>query len=202
MRYYPDLPRLITHPRLLPFVRQFSDREEAIGTALMGLIRAAHRFDPNRGIKFLTFSFFCIRTMLRQAINGGANVNLIRSVQKPVQRVPECDVWSQSPAYSGQDSADSFPSPDKSIPTLDPHKHKDLIDAISRLKPKQRHVIIECFLKGRPYSDVARDFGCTKQNIGLYVRSAIIALRNDAGLNQSMGRPHVQAGRQQAEPSD
>ena len=56
--------------------------EDLIGFANIGLFEAAERFDPTKGVKFITFAVWYIRAELQKALN-----DLSRVVRIPSHRV-------------------------------------------------------------------------------------------------------------------
>lgn len=55
-RYAPDLPRLIYGiPFLKRFAVKYTDDDDALGWAAVGLMAGAHKYDPSRGTKPLTY---------------------------------------------------------------------------------------------------------------------------------------------------
>ena len=76
LKLYHELPRLLTHWKLRPMVKQYACYEDALGDAAVGIMTAASKFDANRGFTFLTFAYWHIRSELQRGLarNGGKSV--------------------------------------------------------------------------------------------------------------------------------
>jgi RNA polymerase sigma factor (sigma-70 family) len=59
--------------------------------------------------------------------------------------------------------------------------------ALDRLPPRQRHVVVEHFLNDRTIIDVGRDLGVSGAAVSLIGKSALRRLRQDANLREWIG---------------
>ena len=75
-----DVERLIEEARnLVPiFARRYQGRgvsfEDLVGAGNLGVVEAAHRFDPDRGVKFGSYAVWWIRKAIVEALGTGSSV--------------------------------------------------------------------------------------------------------------------------------
>jgi RNA polymerase sigma factor (sigma-70 family) len=70
---------------------------------------------------------------------------------------------------------------------LDIDLHETLERALRRLSPRQRHVIVERFLRGRVSDDIGRDLGITGSAVSLLATAALKRLSGDGSLRDWVG---------------
>jgi len=162
--------------------------EDLIGFANLGLFEAAERFDPDRGVKFITFAVWYIRAELQKALN-----DLSRVVRIPSHRTRTEEYSTKRiSAPIGEDEnketyADRFLVAD-ALPSRQDNKDMwfDIDRVLSRLKPKQEEALRRNYGLGRDYAQsmeqIGDELGITNERARQLVRQAEIALAGMPGI--------------------
>lgn len=90
------------------------------------------------------------------------------------------------PLVISLDEAADPPSTDRDT-VLDIDLRETLDRALSRLRPRQRHVVVERFFHDRTSGDVGRELGITESSVSLISRGALEKLGEDALLRDWIG---------------
>lgn len=101
--------RRIAHGEARKLAGPFMDEEDLVQEGYIGLLRAAKRFDPDRGIRFSTYARWWVRAQMTRAIDHtgrpvrlpGCAVEQTRNLRKAIKRFEAAGV-----AYGIQDLAD------------------------------------------------------------------------------------------------
>lgn len=162
--------------------------EDLIGFANIGLFEAAERFDPTKGVKFITFAVWYIRAELQKALN-----DLSRVVRIPSHRVAteEQSIKSiHTPVGDDENKetyADRYLAADSVKSARDTEDLRyDLNRALSQLKPKQQEAIRRFYGIGREYpqcmDQIAEEMGVTGERARQLVRQAETELAKLPGI--------------------
>jgi RNA polymerase sigma factor (sigma-70 family) len=145
------------------------DADDAIQTGMLALIRAAENYDGLRDVTFGHYAWVIIRRAMLQAAGRDS---LIRSPRFSTNR----PIRTQFPA--------TFPAVHntKNSEEIDFEKWLPQVQALAdKLDPDDRVLCYEAFgLRGthrKKLSEIARDSGCTRQNISLRVKKIVAWLR-------------------------
>lgn len=101
--------RRIAHGEARKLAGPFMDEEDLVQEGYIGLLRAAKRFDPDRGIRFSTYARWWVRAQMTRAIDHtgrpvrlpGCAVEQTRNLRKAIKRFEAAGV-----AYGIQDLAE------------------------------------------------------------------------------------------------
>ena len=162
--------------------------EDLIAFGNIGLFEAAERFNPDKGVKFITFAVWYIRAELQKALNDLSRVvripshktatetQSIKSIHSPVGDDENKETYADR--YLAADSVKS------SRDTAD--MQFDLQRALSQLKPKQTEAIARFYGIGLEYpqcmDQIAEEMGVTNERARQLVRGAELALAKLPGI--------------------
>lgn len=197
------MDRLIS--RNMPFVHKISMQmgfkltiEERRAAGMVGLFEAAQRFDPTRGIKFLSYAAWWVRQcIMREEDDSGRLIriptNVILEMRKSKKQGTELSDREMDAVRSEGVQALDAPIYDDSKATLietvaypeDPEIREDAefaSKAVSTLKrDKERLVLKRRFgLDGGPtalLAEIADDLGCSKEYVRQIQEKALTRLR-------------------------
>jgi RNA polymerase primary sigma factor len=180
----------------LRFVIQVAKQYQGMGLALedliafgnVGLFEAAERFNPDKGVKFITFAVWYIRAELQKALN-----DLSRTVRIPSHRTATEEYSTKSiHAPVGDDEnketyADRYLAADSVKSARDMADLQfDLTRALGQLKPKQEEAIRRFYGIGLEYpqcmDQIAEEMGVTNERARQLVRGAETALTTVPGI--------------------
>jgi len=162
--------------------------EDLIGFGNIGLFEAVERFNPDKGVKFITFAVWYIRAELQKALN-----DLSRVVRIPSHKTAtEAQHIKSIHAPVGDDEnnetyADRYLAADSTISVRDTEDLRyDLHRALNQLKPKQREAIMRFYGLGLEYpqcmDQIAEEMGVTGERARQLVRGAELALSKLPGI--------------------
>ena len=162
--------------------------EDLIAFGNIGLFEAAERFDPKKGVKFITFAVWYIRAELQKALNDLSRVvripshktateeQSIKSIHTPVGDDENKETYADR--YLAADSVKT--SRDKADLQF------DLQRALNQLKPKQTEAISRFYGIGREYpqcmDQIAEEMGVTNERARQLVRGAELELAKLPGI--------------------
>ncbi len=180
----------------LRFVIQVAKQYQGMGLALedliafgnVGLFEAAERFNPDKGVKFITFAVWYIRAELQKALN-----DLSRTVRIPSHHTATEEYSTKSiHAPVGDDEnketyADRYLAADSVKSARDMADLQfDLTRALGQLKPKQEEAIRRFYGIGLEYpqcmDQIAEEMGVTNERARQLVRGAETALTTVPGI--------------------
>jgi RNA polymerase sigma factor (sigma-70 family) len=98
--------RRIAHGEARKLAGPFMDEEDLVQEGYIGLLRAAKRFDPDRGIRFSTYARWWVRAQMTRAIDHtgrpvrlpGCAVEQTRNLRKAMKRFEAAGVRTASPS--------------------------------------------------------------------------------------------------------
>lgn len=154
------------------------DADDYFQQAQLGLLHAAERFDPSRGIKFLTYSYYWMRNYCQQLAFTGGVIRTPRILSAPDPVVRQ---WPLQPDDLGNWVDMPWPerewrSQDMAIPT-------QIRLCLDRLTPRQRSVIeMRHGLGGGPamtLAEVGKELGLTRERVRQIQMIALQILREE-----------------------
>jgi RNA polymerase primary sigma factor len=162
--------------------------EDLIAFGNMGLFEAAERFNPDKGVKFITFAVWYIRAELQKALN-----DLSRTVRIPSHRTATEEYSTKSISTPvGDDEnketyADRYLAADSTKSARDTQDLQyDLQRALDQLKPKQRAAITRFYGIGMEYAQcmdqIAEEMEITGERARQLVRQAEVELAKLPGI--------------------
>lgn len=162
--------------------------EDLIAFGNIGLFEAIDKFDPKKGVKFITFAVWYIRAEIQKALN-----DLGRTVRIP-SHLTSTEEYSTKSIHDpvGEDSdsetyADRYleSKPGKSAQETEDFKF-DLHRALSQLNDKQREAVTRFYGIGFEYAQcmdqIAEELNVTGERARQLVRQAEIALSKMPGI--------------------
>jgi RNA polymerase primary sigma factor len=162
--------------------------EDLIAFGNIGLFEAAERFNPDKGVKFITFAVWYIRAELQKALN-----DLSRVVRIPSHKTSTEEQYVKSihtPVGDDENKetyADRYLAADGIKSARDTADLRfDLQRALNQLKPKQREAITRFYGIGMEYpqcmDQIAEEMGVTGERARQLVRGAELALAALPGI--------------------
>ena len=150
-------------------------RDESFQYGCLGLIRAAQKYDPNRGVAFNTYSVPWIWAAIQD------HAPMARTVKHPhrcYRRVRGKIIHDMITTHQQSDT-DFDLIYQKSVPS-----HEDSVDGIidlptylSILGDRSQKILIES-VSTKSRRQIAREMGCTYQNVDRVVKESIEHIRN------------------------
>ena len=166
--------------------------EDLIGFANLGLFEAAKRFDPSRGVKFISFAVWYVRAELQKCLNDYSRVVRIPS-HKTMTEGKEFSTLSTSKKVGDDEEsetyADRYLAGEPDEPEHDITDLRELLNAaLSELKPKQRDAVKMFYGINREYpmhmEHIAEELNVTGERARQLVRQGECALRNVNGIEK------------------
>ena len=180
----------------LRFVIQVAKQYQGMGLALedliafgnIGLFEAAERFNPDKGVKFITFAVWYIRAELQKALNDLSRVVRIPSHKTATEEQSIKSIHTPVGDDENKETyADRYLAADSVISSRDKADLQfDLQRALSQLKPKQTEAICRFYGIGLEYpqcmDQIAEEMGVTNERARQLVRGAELALAKLPGI--------------------
>lgn len=180
----------------LRFVIQVAKQYQGMGLALedliafgnVGLFEAAERFNPEKGVKFITFAVWYIRAELQKALN-----DLSRVVRIPSHRTATEEYSTKSIHTPVGDDENKETYADRYLAADSVKSSRDMADlqydlnrVLAQLKPKQEEAIRRFYGIGLEYpqcmDQIAEEMGVTNERARQLVRGAELALASLPGI--------------------
>ena len=166
--------------------------EDLIGFANLGLFEAAKRFDPDRGVKFISFAVWYVRAELQKCLNDLSRVVRIPS-HKTMTEGKEFSTLSTSKKVGDDEESETYAdrylesAPDE--PAHDITDLKEMLNiALNNLKPKQRDAVKMFYGIDREYpmhmEHIAEELSVTGERARQLVRQGEKALKNVNGTEK------------------
>ena len=159
------------------------DVEDLISFGNLGLIKAAKKFDPTKGFKFISFAVWYVRAEITKALDNYSRTVRIPSHKTNVEESKTVNFDSpvnieKSPESYGDRYLQS--EREKSNLEIEDLK-KDLDRALKTLKPKQRKAIEMYYCIGHDFSksmdQIGKEMNVTKERVRQLINQAIEKLR-------------------------
>ena len=162
--------------------------EDLIGFGNVGLFEAAERFNPDKGVKFITFAVWYIRAEIQKALN-----DMSRTVRIPSHRTAteEYSTKSISTPVGDDDNKETYA--DRFLASDAVRSGRDRADmmfdidrALSQLKPKQEEALRRNYGLGFEYAQsmeqIGEEMSITNERARQLVRQAEIDLAKVPGI--------------------
>jgi RNA polymerase primary sigma factor len=189
------------------YQNQGLDLSDLISEGNIGLIKSADRFDPNSGLKFISYAVWWIKQAMMAALNENSRTiripsNLIQETQKKKKKtsfddvddideitytLPFCIGLNRPINEEGDELIDVIRDPNEQNPEevfRTPEEIRKRVDAILSVLDDREKVIIEKYfgLNGveSNLDDLGEEFDCTKERIRQLKDKAIKKLRNES----------------------
>jgi len=168
--------------------------EDLIGFANLGLFEAAKRFDPTRGVKFISFAVWYVRAELQKCLNDKSRVVRIPSHKTMTEGKDFSTLSTSSKVGDDDDSetyADRYLSGEQAKPKHEVTDLKELLNvALNNLKPKQRAAVKMFYGIDREYAmhmeHIAEELNVTGERARQLVRQGEKALKGVEGIDKLM----------------
>lgn len=159
-----------------PFFLVGGDSEDLIQEGMLGLLSAIREFRPNNSASFKTYAEICVKRRIYSAIRTAS-----RKKHEPLNEMVSLDeVLSDESASASQ--ADAFRRiPEEQV--LAQESADETIQAYSRCLSKFEAQILELYLSGLSYSEIAQGCGKTEKSVD----NAIQRIRRKLARTQSFG---------------
>lgn len=148
--------------------------DDLVSAALLGLARAALRFDPSRGVAETTYAYYamqhCIFEELARYKSGGMSRCQSKKTKYPLPKVEHIPFDEFVPL--------SYEQPDHL-------EHDDirefLFKRVLQLKPMERRIIVDRHYEGLTLEATARKRGISKERVRQIQVAAVARLRKELG---------------------
>ena len=166
--------------------------EDLIGFANLGLFEAAKRFDPSRGVKFISFAVWYVRAELQKALNDKSRVVRIPSHKTMTEGKDFSTLSTSTKVGDDEDSetyADRYLAGEQAKAKHEVTDLKELLSvALNSLKPKQRDAVKMFYGIDYDYAmhmeQVAEELEVTGERARQLVRQGECALRKVDGIDR------------------
>ena len=168
--------------------------EDLIQVANLGLFEAVKRFDPTRGIKFISFAVWYVRAELQKALNDLSRVVRIPSHKTMTEGKDFSTLSTSKKVGDDEDSetyADRYLSGEQSKPKHEVTDLKELLNiALNSLKPKQRDAVKMFYGIDRDHAmhmeHIAEELNVTGERARQLIRQGEKALKGVKGIDKLM----------------
>ena len=162
--------------------------EDLIGFGNLGLFEAAKRFEADRGIKFISFAVWYVRSELQKALNDTG-----RTVRIPSHKTMTEEYSTISTGMKIGEGENSETYADRYLPAEKETPQSALLDlkydltrALELLKPKQKSAIEMFYGIGydypKPMEQIAIELSITGERARQLVRQAELGLKKMSGI--------------------
>lgn len=160
---------------------------DLIGFGNIGMIKAAHQFDPERDVKFISFAVHRIRAEINAALNDYS-----RTVRYPAHKVKDDQfIVSTSARINDDEDSDSYENrfleADDDITEFEVAEFKtELNEYLKQLKPKVQEAVCRYYGLGLEYPQsfdhIAEEMELTSERARQLVRTGEKELKQIAGI--------------------
>ena len=166
--------------------------EDLIQVANLGLFEAVKRFDPSRGVKFISFAVWYVRAELQKALNDLSRVVRIPSHKTMTEGKDFSTLSTSKKVGEDEDSetyADRYLSGEQEKAKHEVTDLKELLSvALNSLKPKQRDAVKMFYGIDREYpmhmEHIAEELEVTGERARQLVRQGECALKQVKGIDK------------------
>ena len=166
--------------------------EDLIQVANLGLFEAVERFDPSRGVKFISFAVWYVRAELQKALNDLSRVVRIPSHKTMTEGKDFSTLSTSKKVGDDEDSetyADRYLSGEQAKAKHEVTDLKELLNvALNSLKPKQRDAVKMFYGIDREYpmhmEHIAEELNVTGERARQLVRQGECALKQVKGIDK------------------
>lgn len=166
--------------------------EDLIQVANLGLFEAVERFDPSRGVKFISFAVWYVRAELQKALNDLSRVVRIPSHKTMTEGKDFSTLSTSKKVGEDEDSetyADRYLAGEQAKAKHEVTDLKELLNvALNSLKPKQRDAVKMFYGIDREYpmhmEHIAEELNVTGERARQLVRQGECALKKVEGIEK------------------
>ena len=166
--------------------------EDLIGFANLGLFEAAKRFDPDRGVKFISFAVWYVRAELQKCLNDKSRVVRIPSHKTMTEGKDFSTLSTSKKVGDDEDSetyADRYLAGEQAKAKHEVTDLKELLSvALNSLKPKQRDAVKMFYGIDYEYAmhmeQIAEELQVTGERARQLVRQGECALKKVDGIDR------------------
>ena len=166
--------------------------EDLIQVANLGLFEAVERFDPDRGVKFISFAVWYVRAELQKALNDLSRVVRIPSHKTMTEGKDFSTLSTSKKVGEDEDSetyADRYLAGEQAKAKHEVTDLKELLNvALNSLKPKQRDAVKMYYGIDREYAmhmeHIAEELEVTGERARQLVRQGECALKQVKGIDK------------------
>ena len=166
--------------------------EDLIQVANLGLFEAVERFDPSRGVKFISFAVWYVRAELQKALNDLSRVVRIPSHKTMTEGKDFSTLSTSKKVGEDEDSetyADRYLAGEQVKAKHEVTDLKELLNvALNSLKPKQRDAVKMFYGIDREYAmhmeHIAEELNVTGERARQLVRQGECALKKVKGIEK------------------
>ena len=166
--------------------------EDLIQVANLGLFEAVERFDPSRGVKFISFAVWYVRAELQKALNDLSRVVRIPSHKTMTEGKDFSTLSTSKKVGDDEDSetyADRYLAGEQAKAKHEVTDLKELLNvALNSLKPKQRDAVKMYYGIDREYpmhmEHIAEELEVTGERARQLVRQGECALKQVKGIDK------------------
>ena len=166
--------------------------EDLIQVANLGLFEAVERFDPSRGVKFISFAVWYVRAELQKALNDLSRVVRIPSHKTMTEGKDFSTLSTSKKVGEDEDSetyADRYLAGEQAKAKHEVTDLKELLNvALNSLKPKQRDAVKMFYGIDREYAmhmeHIAEELKVTGERARQLVRQGECALKQVKGIDK------------------
>jgi len=166
--------------------------EDLIQVANLGLFEAVERFDPSRGVKFISFAVWYVRAELQKALNDLSRVVRIPSHKTMTEGKDFSTLSTSKKVGEDEDSetyADRYLAGEQAKAKHEVTDLKELLNvALNSLKPKQRDAVKMYYGIDREYpmhmEHIAEELEVTGERARQLVRQGECALKQVKGIDK------------------
>ena len=166
--------------------------EDLIQVANLGLFEAVERFDPSRGVKFISFAVWYVRAELQKALNDLSRVVRIPSHKTMTEGKDFSTLSTSKKVGEDEDSetyADRYLAGEQAKAKHEVTDLKELLSiALNSLKPKQRDAVKMFYGIDREYAmhmeHIAEELEVTGERARQLVRQGECALKQVKGIDK------------------
>lgn len=153
-------------------------QDELTADGVLGLVRAAKRFDPRRGVPFAAFALLYVRGAILETIRLNVRRRSLRDGTF-AQEVSFETVPGRDDPGLRYDPRDPRPGPDEMVELL------DRLRILATIPAKERHVLVRTQVDGATSAEVADEMGVSSGRIHALAKTGSVRLRRRAGGNAS-----------------
>jgi RNA polymerase sigma-B factor len=146
------------------FVSEAEGMDDLRQVGVIGLLKAAGRFDPGRGVPFAAYAAPFVLGELRHHL---------RDSTWPV-RVPRADGRPRAQAVAVPLEEGVAAAPDE---LADADDRLTVRALVLELGSRQREVVYRYFVRGRSQADIGRELGMTQIQVSRMLRTSLAAMR-------------------------
>ena len=139
-----------------PYFLMGGDSEDLIQEGMLGLISAVRQYDPEKNTSFKTFAELCIRNRLYSAIKNAARLKHVPLNDYVSFESPLFDESKTLAANNARDPEELFITQER----LD-EITGNITDSLSKLESQ----VLELYLEGQSYDEIARSIGKTPKSV-------------------------------------